>query len=99
MLNISKTVVNGTALIQLEGRLDMTTAPLLDVELKASMDGVKELVLDFANLKYVSSAGLRVLMAADEVMSERGKMKLIHVNGVIMEVLEITRLTNIFCIE
>ena len=59
MLDISKTVENGTAIIKLNGILNMITAPVLDAELKASMDGVNELVLDFAGLTYLSSAGRR----------------------------------------
>ena len=99
MLQISKTIENGTALIQLDGRLDMISAPQLDAEIKASIDGVQELILDFAELTYISSAGLRVIMTAYEEMEKRGQMKLIHVSGVVMEVLEITRITDIISIE
>ena len=99
MLNISKTVENGTALIQLNGKLNMTTAPELDAVLKSVIGEVNELVLDFAGLEYISSAGLRVLMVADELMEEQGRMKLIHVSGVILEVLEITGITDIISIE
>ncbi len=99
MLQISKTIENGTALLQLDGRLDMISAPQLDAEIKASIDGVQELILDFAELTYISSAGLRVIMTAYEEMEKRGQMKLIHVSGVVMEVLEITRITDIISIE
>ena len=99
MLQISKTIENGTALIQLNGRLDMISAPQLDGEIKASIDGIQELILDFAELTYISSAGLRVIMTAYEEMEKRGQMKLIHVSGVVMEVLEITRITDIISIE
>ena len=62
MLNINKTVENEKTVYMLEGRLDTVTAPDLEKELKASLDGVKELVLDFEKLEYISSAGLRVLL-------------------------------------
>ena len=67
--------------------------------LKSVIGEVNELVLDFAGLEYISSAGLRVLMVADELMEEQGRMKLIHVSGVILEVLEITGITDIISIE
>ena len=60
MLNIKKNVENGTAAFELEGRLDTITAPELEKELKASLDGVSALALDFKKLEYISSAGLRV---------------------------------------
>ena len=99
MLNINKTVESGKAVVVLEGRLDTNTAPQLETELKETLEGVTELVMDFEKLEYISSAGLRVLMVADELMEEQGRMKLIHVSGVILEVLEITGITDIISIE
>ena len=79
--------------VMLSGRLDTTTAPELDVFAE------KELVLDFADLEYISSAGLRVLLKLQKVMNKKGSMKLIHVGEVVKEVFEITGFTDILTIE
>ena len=91
---------NGTELeLALAGRLDTTTAPQLEAELKSSMDGVTALTLDFEGLEYLSSAGLRTLLAAQKVMSKQGSMVIRHVNETIMEVFDITGFVDILTIE
>lgn len=98
-MEISK-VRNGEKLsIKLSGRLDTTTAPKLEAELKQSIDGVKELVFDFGEVEYISSAGLRILLAAQKVMNRQGEMKLTGVNADIMEIFEITGFSEILTIE
>ena len=99
MLNINKTVGNGKAAFSLEGRLDTVTSPSLEAELKSALDGVSELTLDFGKLEYVSSAGLRVLLAAQKEMNKKGVMKLTHVNETIMEIFEVTGFSDILTIE
>ena len=99
MLNINKTIENGKALFTLAGRLDTTTAPELEKELKESLDGVSELALDFAGLEYISSAGLRVLLSAQKTMNCRGSMKVRNVNETIMEAFEVTGFSDILTIE
>lgn len=90
----------GTELeIALSGRLDTTTAPQLEAELKRSIDGVTALTLDFAELEYISSAGLRVLLAAQKVMNRQGAMVVRHANETIMEVFEVTGFSDILTIE
>lgn len=81
------------------GRLDTTTAPMLETELKRSIGGVESLVLDFEALEYLSSAGLRVLLAAQKVMNRQGKMTVKNVNETIAEVFEITGFSDILTIE
>ena len=98
MLNITKTIENGKAALTLEGRLDTVTAPELDKELKGALEGVSELTLDFAKLEYVSSAGLRVLLAAQKEMNKRGVMKLTHVGETVMEIFEVTGFADILTI-
>lgn len=83
----------------LSGRLDTTTAPQLEAEFKRSINGVTALTLDFAELEYLSSAGLRVLLAAQKVMNKQGSMVIRHVNETIMEVFEITGFSEILTIE
>ncbi len=90
----------GTELeIALAGRLDTTTAPQLETELKRSINGVTALTLDFAELEYISSAGLRVLLTAQKVMNRQGSIVVCHVNETIMGVFEITGFSEILTIE
>lgn len=91
---------NGSHLdLALEGRLDTTTAPQLEAELKQSVNGVTELALDFAGLEYLSSAGLRVLLSAQKVMNKQGTMVIKNVNETIMEIFEVTGFVDILTIE
>ena len=91
---------NGTSLeIALEGRLDTTTAPELEKELKASLDGITTLVIDMTGLEYISSAGLRVLLSAQKTMNKQGEMKVVHVGETIMEIFEVTGFSDILTIE
>lgn len=99
MLNIEK-VQNDTELtLKLEGRLDTLMAPKLEEDLRASIQGITRLVFDMKKLQYVSSAGLRVLLAAQKIMNKQGKMLLTGVNEVLMEIFEITGFVDILTIE
>ena len=98
-MNIIKTVEGSTMNLALEGRLDTTTAPQLEEELKRSIVGVTELNLDFAKLEYLSSAGLRVILAAQKTMNKQGKMVIRNVNETIMEVFEVTGFSDILTVE
>ena len=92
--------LNATELIiVLTGRLDTTTAPQLEAELKASLPGVEHLVLDFAALDYLSSAGLRVLLAAQKIMNKQGEMVVRNVNETIADIFEVTGFADILTIE
>ncbi len=91
---------NGKELTMLlTGWLDTTTAPQLEGELKNGLDGVESLVLDFKELEYLSSAGLRILLAAQKTMNKQGKMVIRNVNEVIQEVFEVTGFADILTIE
>lgn len=91
---------NGTTLeIALEGRLDTTTSPELEKELNGVLDGVEELIMDFSNLEYISSAGLRVLLSAHKALHGKGKMKVVNPNEIVQEVFEVTGFDNILTIE
>lgn len=93
-------IANGNAVtLELTGRLDTTTAPQLETDLQSCMDTAEELTLDFAGLDYISSAGLRVLLATQKVMGKKGGMKLRNVCPEIMEVFEITGFSDILTIE
>ncbi|MDO4520783.1 MAG: STAS domain-containing protein [Erysipelotrichaceae bacterium] len=100
MLNIKSTKENETLSLALEGRLDTTTAGQLDEQLKNDLDSsVKNLVFDFKNLEYISSAGLRVLLSAQKKMSGAGEMKVSHVNETIAEIFDITGFSDFLTID
>ena len=98
MLNITKSIQEEEAVFALEGRLDTTTAPELEKELKEVLNDIKSLTLDFEKLEYISSAGLRVLLSAQKIMTKQGEMKVTHVNATIMEIFEVTGFTDILTI-
>ena len=98
-MEITKELKGTAATIALEGRLDTTTAPQFEAELKTVTDGITDLVLDFEKLVYVSSAGLRVILSAQKTMNKQGNMKICHVSPDIMEVFEITGFSDILTIE
>jgi len=98
-MEINKKLEEEVLSIELVGRLDTTTAPELETELKSSLEGVKELVIDLKDLDYISSAGLRVLLFAQKMMNAQGTMKVANAKPEIMEVFEITGFTDILTIE
>ena len=85
--------------VMLSGRLDTTTAPELEKALQAADASVTELILDFAGLAYVSSAGLRVLLTTQKKMNKQGKMIIRNVCDDIKEIFEITGFLDILTIE
>ena len=85
--------------MKLGGRLDTTTAPELEKAFEENMEVSKDLILDMKELEYISSAGLRVLLAAQKKMNQSGKMKLTGVSDEVMEVFEITGFSDILTIE
>ena len=98
-MNIEKKINGESATLVVSGRLDTQTAPELENELDAVLPGLKELTFDMANLEYVSSAGLRVILKAQKAMNTQGSMKLTGVNDSIMEVFDITGFLDILTIE
>lgn len=99
MLKITSKVEGEKALISLEGKLDTNSAHDFNDELMPVLDAVKELVLDFENLEYISSAGLRVLLVVIKKMNEVGSMKVLHVNENVMDVLNMTGISDDLVIE
>ena len=99
MLNINKALEETKLNIALEGRLDTTTSPKLEEEIRADIGGITELVFDLSELAYISSAGLRVLLAAQKIMNEQGTMTVKNVSDEIMEIFEMTGFSEILTIE
>ena len=97
-MTINRTVEGASLTLALEGRLDTTTAPQLDAEIKNSLKGVTQLTIDMEKLVYLSSAGLRVILAAQKKMNRQGKMLIRNVCDTIMEVFEVTGFTDILTI-
>ena len=97
-MNIDKTVENGCLTLKVEGRLDTNTSPDLGEAMK--LDGVTEIVFDFAGLEYISSAGLRILIAAQKAMSANGgSLEIVGPNEAVRSVFEITGCSEIFTIS
>lgn len=99
MMNMIKTQAGASLQFTLSGRLDTITAPKLEAELRSSLTGVTDLTLDFSEIEYISSAGLRVLLAAQKIMNKQGKMLVKNVSEEINEIFEITGFVDILTIE
>ena len=99
MLTINKKIENKKAVLMLEGRLDTMTAPQMDAAVKEILPEITELILDFKDLEYISSAGLRILLSAHKAISIQGEMKICNVNETIMEIFEVTGFSGILNIE
>ena len=85
--------------VAIEGRLDTLTSPQLEETLKQELDGIETLILDFAELYYISSAGLRVLLSAIQRMEKQGRMVVRNVSEDVMDVLEVTGFVDDLNIE
>lgn len=91
---------NGSTLkVSVSGRLDTTTAPELEKTLGSQLEGIESLTLDFTELAYISSAGLRVLLALQKKMNRQGQMAVTHVNDNIMEVFDVTGFLDMLTIR
>ncbi|MBR0056962.1 MAG: STAS domain-containing protein [Kiritimatiellae bacterium] len=94
-MTIEKKLENGTLTLAVAGRLDTNTAPDLEAALK--LDGVSDITFDFAELDYISSAGLRILLTAQKAMMAcGGKMTIAHANEMVRGVFQITGLDSVF---
>ena len=98
-MTVTKTLEEKVLNVKVEGRLDTATAPALEEELAEVMDEAEELVFDLEGLEYMSSAGLRILLATQKKMAQKGGMKVVNVNDVIKEIFDITGFSDILTIE
>lgn len=98
-MTVTKTLEEKVLNVKVEGRLDTATAPALEEELAEVLEDADELVFDLEGLEYMSSAGLRILLATQKKMTLKGGMKVINVNDVIKEIFDITGFSDILTIE
>lgn len=96
-INIEKE--NGATVLKIEGRLDTTTAPELEKAINDEGEALKNLVLDFKGVDYISSAGLRVLLTAQKKMNVQGHMELVNVSESVMDIFEMTGFADILVIK
>ena len=96
-MNINFSRDNESLNVALDGRLDTITAPELESFIGNNYDGTGSIVIDCEKLTYISSAGLRVLLATQK--KSKGSMKLINVCELVMEVFEMTGFADILIIE
>lgn len=99
MLEITKEVNGDEMVVALKGRLDTNTSKDMSSEVVAKLDDIKTLILDFKELSYISSAGLRVLLDATQTLSGRGEMRLRNVSRDTMDVFDVTGFSNILKFE
>lgn len=99
-MEITKKSDGSKLTVALSGRLDTTTAPELEKDLKGSLSGINDLTLDFSALEYISSAGLRVLLSTQKAMNAaKGTMKIVGANEIVKEIFEVTGFSDILTIE
>lgn len=98
-MTLKKTLDNTTLTIEINGRLDASTSPQLEEEVKNSIEGVNRLVLDFKDVEYISSAGLRALLKSHKLMMKQGEMVVINASETTREVFELTGFMDYLTIE
>ena len=99
MLNIEKKFEDKLLTVTLDGKMDTNTTPQVANEIESDLENAEALVFDMKDLKYISSAGLRLLLSLHKKMREKGGFKLINVNETNMEILDFTGFTDILDIE
>ncbi len=98
-MRLEKVRVAGGLRVMVEGKIDTVTAPDFGTEISDELDDVKELILDFREVEYVSSLGLRVILELQKKMNEQGKMRIVNVNKTVMDVFNLTGFSKILTIE
>ena len=94
-MKVEKLISGDELVLKVEGRIDTTNAKEFEDVVTISLDGVKSLIVDFAGLDYISSAGLRVLLIAIKQMKRQGSMKVIHTDEMVQEIFEVTGFSDL----
>ena len=98
-MKITKQLNNKELVLLLEGELNSVTAPEFEAVIKNDLDNVEKLVIDCDKLSYLSSAGLRVPLVAQKIMSKNGKMTIRKVNKDVMEIFALTGFSAVLDFE
>ena len=98
-MNIKRKTDNGNLFVTVNGRIDTVTAPEFEAGVKPYLDGVTQLTIDFKDVNYVSSAGLRVPLSLQKKMMTQGEMKLVNVSEAVNDVFEVTGFDEILTYE
>ncbi len=98
-MTITKTQNGADLIVAVEGRLDTTTAPEFENEIKPLLDSVENVTLDFSKLEYISSAGLRALLQVRKGLYGKGGVKIINANDLVKEVFEVTGFINVLDVQ
>lgn len=99
MLHITKKPINDHLTVILEGRLDRNTAPELESKLNSSLEGVSRLTFDFKNLEYISSAGLRVILAAEKRIKGDNSVVITGASKEIKDIFDVTGFSKILAVK
>ena len=98
-MTVTKKLEGTNLTATIEGRLDTNTTPEAEKELAGSLDNVTELILDFKQLDYISSAGLRLLLMLQKKMNAQGSMKILNANAIVKEIFEVTGFSDVLTVE
>ncbi len=101
MLKTEKKLENGALYVALEGEMDTLTSPGFEAELEPLLAEATSVTLDFEKLEYISSAGLRVLLAAEQAMEEKGaeQVRVVKMNDTIRNIFDITGFDSILSMD
>ena len=99
LMQIATEKENSKLTLTVSGRIDTVTAPELEKFALEHMEGITEMVLDLADVEYVSSAGLRALLQINKDMSKQGKLKLLNIRPSAKEIFDMVGFSRIFTIE
>jgi len=101
MLNVEKKLEDGALLIALEGELDTLSSPDFEDMLEPLLAQAQSVTIDFEKLEYISSAGLRVLLAAEQTMEEKGaeRVRVVNMNSTVRNIFDITGFTDVLAVE
>ena len=98
-MEIKREQIGTTLIISLSGKLDTLSAPAAEAEIRKGLSGVKELCWDFKDLEYLTSAGIRVLMIAENMLDDDAEMKVYHANEAVKNAFNLTNLTSLLARE
>lgn len=98
-MQVTVTTDGTISTLTLEGRLDTSTSPIFETEIRKVLSTTTELYLDLKDLEYVSSSGLRIFLMSQKTMNRRGKMVVKNVNEIVLEIFKVTGFIDILTVE